>query len=284
MNTTRLFQNCSRVRRAPLSVLLLGALGMSLAACSSTPKRDVASAVNEPATAGTQPTGTDYAEIAKVGTLAGSFEVKPDGKVQADPNQWTRQKEDDGTELYTTVKNSDVRVAVLKNPTGGVDSFTTFKLHEEVKGVAPRPETDESMIFKNGKLSSRTSCEEAGGKDSFGRICTTATPALCRGIKAKGFISSEALEELDQAEMRSLALILTLRGTDHQLDNVVRFGNRLGLTRAVQTTKGQLILVSREPQGNLPLSARRTDEQREAASAAKALEKLKNLCGTFLTL
>lgn len=219
---------------------------------------------------------TVYARITELVKLPAPFTVLPDGKVEVDKKLWEHDREDDGTELYTS-KKADARIATLRSTSGTLESFTSFALGPVPKEKGDRAETDESLSFKDGKLTSRTSCsinEGAGavGKDAAGRICTTATQALCTAVKNKDVISPDTIKEMDSSEMRALAVILTLRGPDHQLDNVIRYGNRLGLKHAAQTTKGQLILASRQP------AAEKPDDVKQFEVAKKSLERLKTIC------
>jgi hypothetical protein len=47
-------------------------------------------------------------------------------------------------------------------------------------------------------------------------------------------------DQLKVLEVRAIATILAMRGPEHQLDNLAKHGNRLGLNNPLQTTKGKL--------------------------------------------
>lgn len=187
----------------------------------------------------------DYGKLATIVKLPAPVSITDDGSLKADASKWKIEKEADGTELLTSKKNSDVRIAAIKSK-DGLESFTYYSLQSAPKSSSVKPEESGSLLFQKGKLTSYTACEDTAAKDSIGRVCVTATPKLCQTLKKAEAVGPEIMKEMDVAEMRSLAIILTLRGPDHQLDNVVRFGNRLGLKSALQTTKGQIIALARQ--------------------------------------
>ena len=138
-------------------------------------------------------------------------------------------------------------MAIIRSQTtSSIESFTAYSLRANTSTAGTKPETSASVFFESGKLKAFTICEDAGGKDSLGRTCVTATPKLCENLKKSDAIQTDTLKAVDTFEMRAIATILTLRGPDHQLDNVVRTGNRLGLKSAMQTTKGQLLALSKQ--------------------------------------
>jgi len=178
----------------------------------------------------------DYAMTSKLLSPPAHLQVNIAGLSEYDKKAWTIEKQDDGTELYTWKKKPEARAAIMRNAAGDVESMTAYKLG--VKGA----ESSGTLIFDKGSLKSYTSCED---QDSVGRVCVTATHDLCQAIRA-GNVRPEDMKSMDTNEMRSLAILLTLRGSDHQLENMVKSGNRLGLKTALQTTKGQLIALSNE--------------------------------------
>ena len=194
-------------------------------------------------------TGSDneFARIAKLVKLPYPVTVTNEGELHADKSKWSTSKESDGTELLTsTVKEPmESRVAVIRTKSV-IESFTSYTLKAAGTGSGTKPESSSSVFFDQGKLAAFTICEDSGGKDSLGRTCVTATPKLCQNLKSSDPIEADTMSKVDSFEMRAIATILTLRGPDHQLDNVVRTGNRLGLKSALQTTKGQLVALSKQ--------------------------------------
>lgn len=220
--------------------------------------------------------GNDYALTAKLLVTPARLEINSSGLSEFDKSAWSIEKQDDGTELYTFKKKPEARAAVMRAGDGTLESITTYK-------TAGKTETAASMTFEKGVARSFTSCEDAGGKD-FGRVCVTATRELCGALKA-GTLQAEQLKETDTAEMRALAILLTLRGADHQLDNMVRSGNRLGLKTALQTTKGQILAMAKEVAIEQHLTSRApagtkasVDEALAQTVLEKSLPRLKQAC------
>ncbi|HVK60625.1 MAG TPA: hypothetical protein VM432_03700, partial [Bdellovibrionales bacterium] len=171
---------------------------------------------------------------------AQKLEFNDAGELAFAKSKWTREVEGKDTELFTAVGPVQGRVAVLRGKDGKTESLTAYKLGAAPdKTAAPSEEEASTMFFEKDQLSAYSTCEERTGEPAIGRICVTATPKLCKALKAGKGVAPEVLKEMDTYEMRGLAILLTLRGSDHQLDNVVRTGNRLGLKSALQTTKGQ---------------------------------------------
>jgi hypothetical protein len=162
--------------------------------------------------------------------------------------KWTRETEGADTELFTAKGHVAGRVAVLKNKEGQTESLTAFTLTPATAGKkgAPLEEQASSLFFNKDELAAYSSCEDRVAGPAVGRVCVTATPKLCHAMKDGSGVTPEILTELDSFEMRGLAVLLTLRGSEHQLDNVVRTGNRLGLKTALQTTKGQIIALAQQ--------------------------------------
>jgi hypothetical protein len=203
-----------------------------------------------------------------------------------DKKNWTSIREDANTELLNAIK-SDTRVAVIKTFDGKVDSFTIAMPADRKK--KSKLENEVSITFKDGAVVAITNCQNDPMDTALGRICETATPVLCKkfvnqvstsetGLKVEQkttpiSLSPEDIKEIDEREMRGLALILTLRGSDHQLSNLAHFGNRLGLKHALQTTKGQLILSSKIQVKNVTTL---TDQQ--SVAVKDGLIRLRHVC------
>jgi hypothetical protein len=160
-------------------------------------------------------------------------------------DKWIRETEGRETELFTSKGTVQGRVAVLRGKDGKTESLTAYKLNATKKD-APTEEIAASMIFDHDQLAAYSTCEDRPGNPAGGRTCVTATPKLCHALKDGTGVTPEILAETDTYEMRGLAVLLTLRGSDHQLDNMVRTGNRLGLKTALQTTKGQIMALARQ--------------------------------------
>jgi hypothetical protein len=222
--------------------------------------------------------------------LPHKLELKSDGKLKADQKHWTLEKDPDGTDLYTAKGAASSRVAAIKSNEGKLELLTSFVLKDAAKSPGEsQPEESSSFFFTQGKLTAYTSCEDTGAKASVGRVCVTATPKLCQSLRNGGGLDAETLQETESFEMRSLATLLTLRGSDHQLDNVLRSGNRLGLKTALQTTKGQLVTLAKQIEteqaaAKAPASASTSDktqiEQNLLAKSVleKSLPRLKQAC------
>ncbi len=181
--------------------------------------------------------------------------INATGLVEFDANLWDVEKLEDGSEIYTgksSAKNNGVKVAmkpeiqpiqkrvVLRDgPT--VSSISTFILTPaKSTGVSTQlHEQSASVIFLKGDLFGVTQCNDKG--DKGGRDCLTVTKKTCDFIKNPATVLPETLsKELKTIEVRALSTILTLRGADHQLENLARLGNRMGLKNPEQTTKGKL--------------------------------------------
>jgi hypothetical protein len=214
----------------------------------------------------------DFSLTSKLVSLPAHLEVNVAGLSEYDKKSWSVEKQDDGTEIYTFKKKPEARAAIMRNAKGELESMTTYKVTDG------QLESAGSLIFENGTLRSFSSCET---QDSVGRVCVTATPDLCHAIKA-GHVEPKEMKQMDTFEMRALAVLLTLRGSDHQLENMVKTGNRLGLKSALQTTKGQLIALSKEieretrtPSGAV---AQSNDDKLAKSVLEKSLPRLKQAC------
>jgi hypothetical protein len=205
----------------------------------------------------------------------------PKGKLKFSKQDWTHERDQDGTEVLSirTPSPGQTRVAATRSIEGDLEAITFFKItnkkpsaplngpsaskmdqskvNSRDKVVADQEknnqrdgETAGSFFFETDKNNLRllafTSCQDNGESNSVGRVCVTATPLLCSGLASGKGIPPTALKDIDQYETKALSLLLTLRGSDHQLDNLLRTGNRLGLKSGLQTTKGQLIALAQQ--------------------------------------
>jgi hypothetical protein len=190
-----------------------------------------------------QPGKNDFARITKLLRLPAPFTISQQGKIEAAKIHWQVEQDADGTDLFTSAKGN-ARIAVLKDKSGSLESVTAFSLKSPQAGETPRTETDDSLAFKDQTLLAYTRCESSKPAASPERRCLTVTRALCSSLVSKGQVGLDSLHETDSFEMKALAIILTLRGADHQLDNVVHFGNRLGLKSPEQSTRGQIVAAA----------------------------------------
>lgn len=219
-------------------------------------------------------------------TLPAKVSIAGKGRIDFDKKSWTEEKQPDGTQLLTVKsKADDARVAVMRSKSGVLETFSAYQLKKT------KMESSLSVFFDEDHMAAFTTCEEGESKNSPGRVCVTATPKLCKSLSSGEGLTPDILSEMDAFEMKALATILTLRGSDHQLDNMVKSGNRLGLKSALQTTKGQLIAlakqIAKEKGTPLPVEKPRdpAQEKREVddSKIAKdvieaALPRLKRTC------
>lgn len=190
----------------------------------------------------------DYKLTSKLIHLPSPLSVKENGTLQFSTKDWKQVKDTDGTQILVSKskKSPESKAAIIYGPSESLESLTAYSLSEKKSEQSVQSETASAVFFNKGKLTAYTQCEDSAEKESLGRICVTATPRLCQALKRGEIVPKEVFKEMDLFEMRSLAMLLTLRGPDHQLDNMVRSGNRLGLKSALQTTKGQLIILAKQ--------------------------------------
>lgn len=227
------------------------------------------------------------AEFQKVNNLAKlptSLKITAEGKIDADSGKWKIEKDADGTDLLTLKSGDETKVAAMRTSSGELEAVISYTLRS-------KNEFANALLFKEGKLASFTTCETEDGKDSIGRICVTATAKLCQNLRKGAGLEEAVLKEVDVHEMRALAAVLTLRGSDHQLDNAAKTGNRLGLKTALQTTKGQLYTLAKQiaketkTAGSATSASVTVDDEKANKLAKSVLEKslprLKSGCATF---
>lgn len=232
----------------------------------------------------------DFESSLKLIQFPSSPAIDSHGKVKLADPRWKTEHDHEGTAILTA-KSGDARLAILhESGKDAVEGLVSYRLKARAKHTKSSDEISSGLFFKNGKLVAHCSCEDhsATQKKMPGRICVTATEKLCQSLRTGFNIAPETLTEVDTFETRALASILTLRGSDHQLDNVINSGNRLGLKSALQTTKGQLIALARQvakelgqPVAATPpeLGARaKADEEMARTVLEKSLPRLKKAC------
>lgn len=180
---------------------------------------------------------------------AKGWSVNSTQKVDFDQKLWTREALADGSEIFSyqtaKVSEEEQKRAILRDGEN-LSSISSYQLAPLKKGKKAQEERSASVVFLKGDLFAITQCRDDGTK--LGRNCITVTPDVCDYIKAEQTVEvpSKVSEQLKVLEIRALATILTLRGTSHQLENVARHGNRLGLNNPLQTTKGKLISKNKD--------------------------------------
>ncbi len=186
---------------------------------------------------------------------APGWSIKADQKVEFDARDWSLETLADGSEIFTFKGRAQEQKRVILRDNGQLSSISAYTL---AAGAKPAREESSSVVFHKGRVHALTKCTDAGGKE--GRDCLTVTPGVCEYVNgpALGF-PAKLSEELKVLEVRALATILTLRGADHQLENVSRHGSRLGLKDPLQTTKGKL-------------------SGKDKSAAGKARERARDLC------
>lgn len=159
--------------------------------------------------------------------------------------QWQEvNSEREGWEWTSKFKNKNLKVRIARSITLLPDqndrplAMTTFSMTKNL-------EDSRVSVFSKNKLLSFTSCAvDPSQWANLGRVCLTVTQNLCRGFFLGKSLSSATLQEMQRLEILALMEILDLRGNDHQLENIVRYGNRFGVHTQLQTTQGQLVSLS----------------------------------------
>jgi hypothetical protein len=166
------------------------------------------------------------------------LQILDNGKIQVDQKKWDRETELGGTEIFSYKRTSadpkqlEDKAVIVRNG-AELASIASYEL-----GRKSHPgEISSSIEFSNGQIASVTQCED---KIKPGRSCLTVNSPLCSALERKQPISNEVMGKLERTEVHALALILTLRGSDHQMENLASTGNRFGIRSKNQTTKGQI--------------------------------------------
>lgn len=175
------------------------------------------------------------------------------GPTEFDARIWTREDQGSGVEMFARRGGGEEKRVVLREG-DELNSAAWYSLAPK-RGVAstksrsdrPREIEDSgALLFDEDGWAGVSKCHDDG--DEAGRVCETVTPTLCARLQSDRFVIGESeLESVQKAEVRAISLALALRGPDHQLDNLIRFGNRMGLKDAAQTTKGRLLQIASDP-------------------------------------
>lgn len=206
----------------------------------------------------------DYAEASRF--LKVPLQLTREGQLSFQKTQWERVFDSDGTELLSA-KKEKARAALMRDKDGKPEALISYKLTQ--KGKSER-ESSNALFFESGKLTAVTTCEQIEKARDLGRVCVTATPALCTDLRAGKGIDTQSLEQTEKYETRALASILTLRGPDHQLDNMIATGNKLGLKSSLQTTRGQILALARQVATELGIKG--SEQSKEDGNARAVLE------------
>lgn len=181
-------------------------------------------------------------------------------RVAADSQLWSTETLEDGSEIFTARASSaelEHKRVILRDG-ANVSSISFYILTKSKSSRGPAHEESASIVFHKGRLHALTKCSDNG--DKSGRDCLTVSRLVCGFVKAPEADLPKALnDELKVLEVRALATILTLRGAEHQLENVSRHGGRMGLKDPLQTTKGKLTA-------------------KDGGKRARALDRARELC------
>lgn len=179
-------------------------------------------------------------------TATTGWNLNKNEQIEFDQRLWSLEKLSDGSEIYTLkadLANNPREKRVVLRAGSSLSSISSYILKPmKTKGNRLLKSTAEeaaSVLFHQGALYAVTQCHDRG--DNRGRDCLTASRNVCEFVRnPKSELPKHVTEELKVLEVRALATILALRGAEHQLDNLARFGDRMGLKDALQTTRGKL--------------------------------------------
>ncbi len=166
------------------------------------------------------------------------WEVKSDGTIEFDKNLWTASKDDEGSEVF-----------IFKKPTGATEQKRTVIRNDDqsIRTISEYRLVDKKenywfVFFLDQQLAAATTCTD---KTSDGlRSCTTAIPSVCKSLPAdkttEWTLPKAIVPDVDLVEKRALATVLSMRGEGHQMENMAKTGNLIGLKHKLQTTRGRL--------------------------------------------
>lgn len=171
-------------------------------------------------------------------TAKRDWEIKPDGNIEFDKNIWTASKDEEGSEIY-----------LIKKPVGATEQKRTVIRNEDrrIRTISEYRLVDQKenywfVFFLDQQLAAATTCTD---KTSDGlRSCTTAIPSVCKSLPAskttEWTLPKAIVPDVDLVEKRALATVLSMRGEGHQMENMAKTGNLIGLKHRLQTTRGRL--------------------------------------------
>lgn len=171
------------------------------------------------------------------------WEIQADGKISFDKNLWSVEKDADGGEVFTAKRSqsaSEIKRSVIRNEDQTIRTISEYRITKDQK------ENFWFVFFLDQKLAAATTCTD---KTPNGlRNCVTAIPSVCKSLpknKATGSASAWSLPkpvipDVDLVEKRAIATVVSLRGEGHQMENMAKTGNLIGLKDKHQTTRGRL--------------------------------------------
>ena len=174
----------------------------------------------------------------KPASLKKDWQIKSDGKIDFDKNIWTATKDDEGSEVFELKKPfgaSEQKRTVIRNDDQSIRTISEYRLID-------KKENYWFVFFLDQHLAAATTCTD---KTADGlRNCITAIPSVCKSLptsKAVDWTLPKAVvPDVDLVEKRALATVLSMRGEGHQMENMAKTGNLIGLKHKLQTTRGRL--------------------------------------------
>lgn len=164
------------------------------------------------------------------------WEVKPDGQIVFDKSVWNSTTDAEGSEVFTLKKSdSEQKRTVIRNEDKTIRTISEYRLDS-------KKENYWFVFFLDQKLAAATTCNDKT-KDGL-RNCVTAIPSVCKSLpknRATSWTLPKAvIPDVDLVEKRALATVLSMRGESHQMENMAKTGNLIGLKHKLQTTRGRL--------------------------------------------
>lgn len=176
--------------------------------------------------------------VKKSASAKRDWEIMPNGAIEFDRNLWTASKDDEGSEVFILKKlngATEQKRTVIRNDDQSIRTISEYRL-------ADNKENYWFVFFLDQQLAAATTCTD---KTSDGlRSCTTAIPAVCKSLPTKKtatwILPKAIVPDVDLVEKRALATVLSMRGEVHQMENMAKTGNLIGLKHKLQTTRGRL--------------------------------------------
>ncbi len=166
------------------------------------------------------------------------WQVRADGAIEIDPSLWTASKDDEGSEVFSLKKpvgaTEQIRT-VIRNEDKSIRTISEYRLNN-------KKEKYWFVFFLDQKLAAATTCTDET-PDGL-RSCTTAIPSVCQSLQGstttEWTLPKAVVPDVDLVEKRALATVLSMRGEGHQMENMAKTGNLIGLKHKLQTTRGRL--------------------------------------------
>ncbi len=179
-----------------------------------------------------------FLEVKKSAIAKRDWEVTPNGAIEFDKNIWTASKDDEGSEVFVLKKPvgaTEQKRTVIRNDDQSIRTISEYRLVDN-------KETFWFVFFLDQQLAAATTCTDRTA-DGL-RSCTTAIPAVCKslpiGKSTEWTLPKSIVPDVDLVEKRALATVITMRGETHQVENMAKTGNLIGLKNKMQTTRGRL--------------------------------------------